>query len=353
MAEPLKFSVILPVYHGGQPLAEALGSLASLDTPPEDFEVLVAGPAGDTDSAAITESQARRAACPVRYVSCPRAWRSAELNEACSQAQGKLLAFTDDDCVLPPNWLVAAERALRSDEDVGMVGGPDEHIPQEDVFGLTHDWVLNSFVGTAGCRKGKGVSLGAYYPRLSNMAVTRRVADQVAVRNGDGAGHIFDESLSVHENVDLARRVLATGRRIVYEPAMVVRHHRLSSFGHFIARNFRMARAARRLGVHALPHVILSAALVAAALLAVLGFFYPPAALGLAAAAGLYLVVLFAGGLGAAAATGKMQSFVVAPALLASVHVSRAVGYLLPGRTLLPGEREDHHHETQVRDAAQ
>jgi hypothetical protein len=185
------------------------------------------------------------------------------------------------------------------------------------------------------------------------MAVARRVADQVAIRNGDGAGRIFDESLSVHENVDLARRVLATGRRIVYEPAMVVRHYRLSSFGHFVARNFQMARAARRLGVHALPHVILSAALVAAALLAVLGLFYPPAALGLAAAVGLYLVVLFAGGLGAVAATGKMQSFVVAPALLASVHVSRAVGYLLPGRRLLPSEREDHHHETQVRDAAE
>jgi len=63
---PPTFSVIVPVYHGGWFLRDALASLVALDYPADQLEVIVAGPADDAGAQRITEEAATLAPpdCP-------------------------------------------------------------------------------------------------------------------------------------------------------------------------------------------------------------------------------------------------------------------------------------------------
>jgi len=324
------FSVIVPVYHGGRFLRDALASLGALDYPPDQFEVIVAGPADDAGARRITEDAADRADSEVRYVPSTSARKASELNAACAVASGRILAFTDDDCVLPPGWLTGLEKVFGREPDAGAVGGPDELIAAESSFGLALDWVLNSFVGTGGCRRKKGLRVGTYYPKLCNMATPRRVAFQVALPTGRDGPQLFDERLSVHENVDLAHRIERSGRRIVFAPQVGVMHYRDTTFSSFTRRNMRMAAASRRLGVHRLPHGILAASALGVLALAVCAPFFAPARIVLLACAALYGAVLLASAVSAAVATRRWPALFIVPLLLVAIHLSRGIGYLLP-----------------------
>lgn len=44
-------------------------------------------------------------------------------NAAIALTQSELIAITDDDCVVPPNWLSAVVGVLAADERVGVVFG--------------------------------------------------------------------------------------------------------------------------------------------------------------------------------------------------------------------------------------
>ena len=330
MNQPPTFSVIVPVYHGGRFLRDALTSLGALDYPPDQLEVIVAGPAEDAEARRITEEAAARAAARVRYVPSSSARKASELNAACAVASGRILAFTDDDCVLPLDWLTGLEGVFEREPDAGAVGGPDELIAAGSSFGLALDWVLNSFVGTGGCRRQKGLRVGTYYPKLCNMATPRRVALEVALPTGGNGPQLFDERLSVHENVDLAHRIERSGRRIVFAPQVSVRHYRDTTFLSFTRRNLRMAAASRRLGVHRLAHGVLAASVLGGLALAVCAPFFAPARIVLVAGAALYAVVLLASAVRAAAATRRWAALLIVPLLLVAIHLSRGIGYLLP-----------------------
>ena len=176
------FSVILPVYHSGDLLAKALVALAAQDVGPERFEVLVAGPTDEAEAEEVTNAAAANADCSIRYLPVESRLRAKLMNAACAAAQGRILAVTDDDCVPGPAWLHTIGDAFEREPDAGIVGGPDRFVHRRGGFGLAHDWVLNSFVGTGGCRNAAGRSVGAYYPRLYNMAIPQQLAMELAFK---------------------------------------------------------------------------------------------------------------------------------------------------------------------------
>jgi GT2 family glycosyltransferase len=57
------------------------------------------------------------------YVSSATMGRSAACNLAAARARGSTLAFTDDDCIPPSDWLTEMEAALARHPDVAMVCG--------------------------------------------------------------------------------------------------------------------------------------------------------------------------------------------------------------------------------------
>ena len=139
MGETPTFSVIMPVCHGGQLLREALGCLRGLDFAAKEMEVLVSGREEDEDSRRTVEAERAIAGFVMRYVGSNSGRRAVVLNAACAEAQGKYLAFLDDDVFAERDWLVRLLEVLKSDADVGIVGGVDELVGELGSFDLALD----------------------------------------------------------------------------------------------------------------------------------------------------------------------------------------------------------------------
>jgi hypothetical protein len=290
----------------------------------------VAGLKDDAESKSIVENEAGLATYTVRYLEFSGMNRAGLLNQACSAAKGNTLAFADDDCIFFPDWLTNLEHALNHGNTVGVIGGEDCLVGDTSSFGLALDHVLNSFLGTGGVRKGQGSRVGKYYPKLWNMAIPRDVATSVALGNEKGYLHIFNESLDVHEDVDLANRIERTGKQVLFAPEVRIGHYRDTTFTSFFLRNMAMARTCKSLRVHRIPHIMLASFILSITVLTVLSLIFPSLRSVLVIMTGAYVAVLLFSAFGGFRHTKRCSMFFMVPALLASLHVARGVGYLFP-----------------------
>jgi GT2 family glycosyltransferase len=330
MTQDILFSVILPVYHSGHFLRQALRSLKGLTYPAEGFEVLVGGGEDDADSRGITTEENESALIAIRYIPSPSETKAGFLNSACRSAQGRYLVFTDDDCRFLPDWLERYESAFAQDPEIGMIGGPDVLEDQASGFDRALDYVLRSPLVTGRLSLPGSKHLVKYYPKLFNMAVPRSVVLEVSRAGEGGSPHVFDESLMVHEDVDLAKRIEHSGRGVKFCPEVRVKHFRDTSWRDFLVRNFRLGRACRTLRVHRLPQTLLSllilglgASLVSALVLGTLGgvvFLIP----------GAYVLMLAASAIHGSLRTRSPGALVRIPSLMAGLHISRGLGYGIP-----------------------
>jgi GT2 family glycosyltransferase len=326
----LEFTVILPVCHGGKSLVRALNSLSQVEYPADSFEVIVAGTHDDEESKNTVEAESARSALGIKYIGCSDRKRVGALNAACSTARGRILVFADDDCIFRENWLEKFGEIFSREDNIGIVGGKDELEQKNSAFDLALDITLNSFFGTGGLRKGKGPRAGKYYPKLWNMAILREVALSVSFKTGKGLTQVFDGSLSVHEDVDLADRIEQSGRRIIYAPEIRVGHERDTTFRSFVRRNFTMARVCRALGVHRLPHLALTTFALGGATLAIASFFVTPLRDVLLVCLGIYFAILLGVGIDGFRRSGSLRVLAITPGLLVSLHLARGLGYLFP-----------------------
>ena len=328
----IHFSIIIPVYHSGPFLKQALRSLMGLTYPHEGFEVLVGGNQDDEKSRRIVAGEAGSGDASIRFITSPFEHKAAVLNAACCAAKGRYLIFTDDDCRFFPDWLERYESAFARDPEIGMIGGPDVLEDRASGFDRALDYVLRSPLVTGRLPLPGSKRLVKYYPKLFNMAVTRSVVLEVS-RAGEGVPpHVFDESLMVHEDVDLARKIEQSGRKLKFCPEVRVKHFRDTNMRDFLMRNFQLGRACRTLKVHRLPQTLLSvlilglgASLVTALVFGTLGgvvFLIP----------GAYVLILVASAIHGSLRTRSPGALVRIPCLMAGLHISRGLGYGIPSQ---------------------
>ncbi|MBI3769068.1 MAG: glycosyltransferase family 2 protein [Deltaproteobacteria bacterium] len=121
-------------------LRQALASLERLTRRPDEVVVVDNG-STDGTRAVIEESASR---LPIRYVflaepSIPRA-----RNLVIEHASHEVIAFTDDDCAVDPEWLTGVERGFMRADNIGIVGGWVLHWPAQEptmvdtYYGLFH-----------------------------------------------------------------------------------------------------------------------------------------------------------------------------------------------------------------------
>lgn len=110
-------SIVIPVYNGAHLVGRLLDSLRELDYPSERYEVLVVDNNSTDNLAAIV------AAYPVKLLYERDTQSSyAARNLGVRQAEGEIIAFTDVDCVVHPQWLRHLAAAFK-DSSIGGVAG--------------------------------------------------------------------------------------------------------------------------------------------------------------------------------------------------------------------------------------
>lgn len=123
MAATSGITVVIPTFNRADRLAVLLESLQHLEPPSLPYDIIVADNGSTDGTAATVRRFAERSRVPVRYLHEPRRGASHARNAAIDAASGSIVAFTDDDQDVAPDWLIAIERAFWENPDVHVIGG--------------------------------------------------------------------------------------------------------------------------------------------------------------------------------------------------------------------------------------
>ncbi|OGW55928.1 MAG: hypothetical protein A2Y81_10500 [Nitrospirae bacterium RBG_13_43_8] len=121
----MKISVVIPTYNRVHFLQECLESLEKQIFPKNDFEVVVVNDGSKDSTEEFLRSFRNKTALNCTLITQENRGVSHARNVGIQHAQGKYVAFSDDDCILPDNWLMRIYDHLESaDQDVAGIGGP-------------------------------------------------------------------------------------------------------------------------------------------------------------------------------------------------------------------------------------
>lgn len=194
----------------GQPSSNAL--TYSVQYPLDQIEVIVMdGGSTDATTCFVKES-------PAKLLLGGKTPAEAR-NIGIRHAEGTIIAFTDADCRVKEDWISILSSHLNNPLVAG-VGGPNITIDEDVSYLVRYIGVfMESFLGSAGTKN------TARYEHLRevchnptvNSAVRKCVLEEV---------RRFDPNLTVSEDVDLDARIRRRGYRLLYDPRMIVWHHR-------------------------------------------------------------------------------------------------------------------------------
>ena len=240
----MKITTILCTYNRCQSLAKALDSVAASTVPePVEWEVLVVDNNSRDQTREVVEDFCRRYPGRFRYMFEPQRGKSHALNAGIREAQGDVLAFTDDDVAVEPTWLQNLTAALCSGEWVGSGG----RVLTERNFSLPRWLTLEERYALAPLAMfDLGLDAGPLSepPFGNNMAFQKKMFNKYGCFRTDLGPQPGSEIRS--EDTEFGGRLLAAGERLRYEPSAVVYHsvpeNRLQK-KYFLAWWFDKARA--------------------------------------------------------------------------------------------------------------
>lgn len=210
-------------------LAGCLEALERLDHPALDLLVIDNAPAGDATERLVRERHPR-----VRYCREPRPGLDWARNRAVLEARGEVVAFTDDDVRVDPQWARAIAEVFAGHPEVmavtGLVAPYELETEAQALFerygGFGRGYLRRWF--HAPPRPGSGPHVGhlgaGQFGTGANMAFRRSLFDRVG---------LFDPALDVGTvtngggDLEMLFRALQSGHTLVYEPrALVLHRHR-------------------------------------------------------------------------------------------------------------------------------
>jgi glycosyltransferase involved in cell wall biosynthesis len=114
----IELSVVVPFHNAAATLARCLDGLRAQELPRRQFEVIAVDNNSTDDSAEIVRGYGE-----VRLLHEPVQGSYAARNRGVTAAGGRILAFTDPDCVPAPDWLATIMREMRAPETAVLLGG--------------------------------------------------------------------------------------------------------------------------------------------------------------------------------------------------------------------------------------
>lgn len=231
------FSVIIPTYNRKHLLKKCLNSLLNQTFPKDEYEVIVVDdgspPEADSPPHPPLAEEAdvslltgrRQTSIPFHFLTQEHRGPAAARNLGIKKAQGEIIAFTDDDCVPPANWLEKLYDGFKRHPEVAVVSGyqeAPEEILQKNLIAQYERFQTRALYRG----KDKEIIGGFETPGgvTNNMAVKRKVFDKVG---------LFDENFPVPagEDADLKKRIANARFKFLYLPLKVEHYQEYSLRG--------------------------------------------------------------------------------------------------------------------------
>ncbi|UCG72780.1 MAG: glycosyltransferase [Chromatiales bacterium] len=223
------YSIVIPTHARPRSLAIALDGITRLDWPMDDYEVIVIDDGSPAGNESVAQEFSGR--LNLRLIRQARQGPAGARNTGAEHAQGRFLAFLDDDCVPDPDWLRALHRAFASDPQALMGGNTRNALADNSCSAAAHQ--ISVFL----CHHQTGVTGEPKFFTSNNIALSAAVFARVG-----GFNRAF--SRPAGEDRDFCRRLARCGYRLRFVPdAMVLHAHALSLRG-FWRQNFNYGRGA-------------------------------------------------------------------------------------------------------------
>jgi len=222
-------SVVICTRNRPDKIGTAVVSVLGNDHPAFDLTVI------DQSTSDATEAILRpmcEADGRLHYIHVEKAGLSRAYNTGVLRTSGQLIAFTDDDCIVPSDWLTTIERAFESDSEADLLYGQVAAVQTNSGKGGSTPTLELTRSERLSRRDGfRVIGMGA------NFAARRRLFDVIGG---------FDEALGgggplrSSQDYDLAYRAYRAGSVILLRPEVKLLHdgHRDDEDWTAVLRNY-------------------------------------------------------------------------------------------------------------------
>jgi len=194
----MRVSVVIPAYNEGEFLGKCLDSLKRQTIKP--FEIIVVDNNSADDTAAIAKKYS------AKIVVEKKQGMIFARNRGYDEASGDIIARTDADTILPPDWVEKIDKNFTQNELAGLTGPLVFYdLPlQSPVYANIYSQIASFFSG------------GGQILNGPNMAISKSVWNKI--RTG-----ICTDDKIVHEDVDTAIHIQKIGGKIKEDKTMIVK----------------------------------------------------------------------------------------------------------------------------------
>jgi glycosyltransferase involved in cell wall biosynthesis len=226
----MDISVIVPFYNSNAFVARCCEALVSQEYARDRYEVLMVDNGSPDDCAEIV-----RGFDGIQMLFEPEKGSYAARNRGLKHARGKIVAFTDADCVPRKDWLARIASAM-DDPEVQIVLGGRQYASGDGLIGM-----LSAYEARMAASTFTGSRPERYYAYTNNMAFRRDVFERI----GD-----FDPVQRGGDSLLLRRALAALGGCGIarYDPEVVVRHLEIATVSDYLEKKatYGHVRAATR-----------------------------------------------------------------------------------------------------------
>ena len=220
-------TVIVPVRNGELTIQSLLESLQKLEYNRNKVEVIVV----DGNSTDKTKEIVKQ--YPVMLIIENRKGLNLARNVGIKNGNGEIVAFTDADCIVPPNWITKIVENFK-DPKVSCVGGSAKALGSDFVSQYADNSIVRLMPFFRKREELEKVKPFFRHPVGCNMAYRKKVAEEVGY---------FDENIQYgFDEVEFAGRVCKAGYKMVLDPNVLVWHKHRSTLGEFLKQNFQYGK---------------------------------------------------------------------------------------------------------------
>lgn len=230
IADPPSFSVVVPTRDRPAALERCLRALVRQEYSLDRFEVVVVDDRSNTDPGPIVSRFGTRPG--IRLAKGRGAGPAAARNLGARVADGKILAFTDDDCRPRPGWISTLADTLARRPGAGA-GGRTVNVLESNPFSTASQMLIDYL-----CDYHNEPGEPGSFFTTSNLALP---ADDFGALGG--FSEAFDSPGG--EDREFVDRWIRSGRRIVWAPEAIVDHAHPLTLSSFLRQHARYGEGAR------------------------------------------------------------------------------------------------------------